>query len=340
MVEFLYSLDLGTLYFINHTLSNPVFDKFFGLITNVNNWYIAYIILILIAFFKGGTKGKLAAAAVIVMITLTDQLSHNILKELVQRVRPCNSLPDILTPLGCTGSLSFPSNHAVNNFAAAVLFYMLYPKLKWVLFITASLVALSRVYLGLHFPSDIIGGALIGSAFGYVFGSGVMMILNRNAKAKSSHIEGLVIRKSTEKDIPVILSLIKELAAYEKLSDEVQTTAGQLKEYIFKRKIADVLIAEYKGQPAGQALFFYNFSTFVGKPGMYLEDLYVKPEFRGKGIGKELFSHLINKAKKENLGRIEWVVINWNEPAIKFYKNMGAEGKDQWTIFRLSENKF
>ncbi len=176
MVDFFYSIDLSIFYFFNHTLSNGVFDKFFSIITNVNNWYIAYVILLLISFIKGGTKGKLAVLGVILLIVVTDQLGYKLLKEYFQRIRPCGALSDVITPLGCTGSFSFPSNHALNNFAAAVFFYRLYPNLKYPLFITASLIAISRVYLGLHYPSDILGGAIIGSAFGYLFASIVLYI--------------------------------------------------------------------------------------------------------------------------------------------------------------------
>ncbi len=175
MVDFLYSIDLSIFYFFNHTLSNGVFDKFFSIITSVNNWYIAYVILLLISFIKGGTKGKLAVLGIILLIVVTDQTGYKILKEFFERIRPCNALSDVITPLGCTGSYSFPSNHAVNNFAAAVFFYRLFPNLKYPLFITASLVAISRVYLGLHYPSDILGGAIIGSAFGYLFAYFVLL---------------------------------------------------------------------------------------------------------------------------------------------------------------------
>jgi undecaprenyl-diphosphatase len=174
MVDFLYSIDLSIFYFFNHTLSNGIFDKFFSIITSVNNWYIAYVVLLLISFVKGGTKGKLAVLGVILLIVVTDQTGYRILKEFFQRIRPCNALLDAITPLGCTGSFSFPSNHSVNNFAAAVFFYRLFPNLKYPLFITASLVAISRVYLGLHYPSDILGGAITGSAFGYFFASIVL----------------------------------------------------------------------------------------------------------------------------------------------------------------------
>jgi undecaprenyl-diphosphatase len=182
MVDFFYSVDLSIFYFINHTMSSGFLNRFFSIITNVNNWYIAYIILLGISFFKGGKKGKIAAVGVILLIIFTDQTSANIIKELIRRVRPCNALADVITPLGCTGSYSFPSNHALNNFAAATFYYRLFPKLKWVLFITASLVALSRVYLGLHYPSDILGGALLGILFGYLFAEAAIRLgkLNDN----------------------------------------------------------------------------------------------------------------------------------------------------------------
>lgn len=176
MIDFLYSIDLVVFYFFNHTFSVGFLDKFFSIITNVNNWYITYIVLLGICFTKGGIKGKLAVIGVILLIVVTDQTGYRLLKEYFARSRPCNFLTDVLTPLGCTGSYSFPSNHALNNFAAAIFFYRLFPKLKWVLFTTASLISISRVYLGLHYPSDILGGAVIGLAFGYVFASGVLYL--------------------------------------------------------------------------------------------------------------------------------------------------------------------
>jgi undecaprenyl-diphosphatase len=169
MIEFLHHIDIEILYFFNHSLSSPVFDKFFSIITNVNNWFIAYVILLFISFLKGGLKGKIAVLGVILLIIFTDQVSYKILKEIVQRPRPCMALTNVITPLGCNGTWSFPSNHAVNNFAAATFYYILFPRLKWALFITAALVSISRVYLGLHYPSDILGGAVIGTAFGYLF---------------------------------------------------------------------------------------------------------------------------------------------------------------------------
>ncbi len=149
------------------------------------------------------------------------------------------------------------------------------------------------------------------------------------------------LRFAEEKDIPVIFSLIKELAVYEKLSDKVTVTEEILKENLFgKRKYAEVIIAELDGKPVGQALFFHNFSTFMGKPGIYLEDLYVKPGYRGKGIGKALLNKLIEVAKERNCGRVEWVVLDWNKPAIDFYKKLGAKEMSGWLVYRLNEDKF
>jgi GNAT superfamily N-acetyltransferase len=151
----------------------------------------------------------------------------------------------------------------------------------------------------------------------------------------------LTLRFAEEKDIPIIFSLIKELAEYEKLLDEVTVTEDILRENLFgKKKYAEVIIAELDGKPVGQALFFHNFSTFGGKPGIYLEDLYVKPEFRGKGIGKALLKKLIDVAKERNCGRVEWVVLDWNKPAIDFYKKLGAEPMNEWIIYRLNEENF
>ena len=145
------------------------------------------------------------------------------------------------------------------------------------------------------------------------------------------------IRPATEDDVPIILSLIRELAEYERLSNEVVATEGLLRESLFgERRGAEVLIACCKGAPAGFALFFHSFSTFLGRPGIYLEDLYVKPKFRGRGIGRALLAHLARLAKERGCGRLEWAVLDWNEPAIKLYKSIGAVPMDEWTVYRVT----
>ena len=145
------------------------------------------------------------------------------------------------------------------------------------------------------------------------------------------------VRAASAEDVPLILSFIKELAEYERLSHEVVATEETLREWLFgERTVAEVLIGESGGDPAGFALFFHNFSTFLGKPGIYLEDLYVRPEFRGRGIGRALLVHLAGLAKEHGCGRLEWSVLDWNEPAIGFYRGMGASPVSGWTVYRVT----
>lgn len=147
----------------------------------------------------------------------------------------------------------------------------------------------------------------------------------------------LEIRIATEDDVPLILSFIKELAEYENLSHEVYATEDLLREYLFgERRGAEVVIGHHGEDPAGFALFFHNFSTFLGRPGIYLEDLYVTPELRGKGVGRALLTYLAKLAKERNCGRLEWSVLDWNEPAIKLYESIGAVPMDEWTVYRLT----
>lgn len=168
MADVLYQIDLAIFYFINHTLSNPVFDKFFPFITEVKHWYLLYVVLFFVIIFKGGRKGKIAAVGVVFLIIITDQFSSFFLKNLFERIRPCNALPDVNILAGCTGSFSFPSSHAVNNFGVAIFFGKIFPRYMWLLITLATIIALSRPYVGVHYPSDILGGAIIGGAFGYL----------------------------------------------------------------------------------------------------------------------------------------------------------------------------
>ena len=146
----------------------------------------------------------------------------------------------------------------------------------------------------------------------------------------------LVIRDATEKDVSLILNFIKQLATYEKLLHEVVATEELLHESLFVKNHARVIIAEFEGAPVGFALYFFNFSTFVGRPGLYLEDLFVYPEMRGKGIGKALLSRLAGIAISNGCGRFEWSCLDWNEPSIKFYKSLGAVAMEDWTIYRVT----
>ncbi|AZI20510.1 GNAT family N-acetyltransferase [Chryseobacterium taklimakanense] len=147
------------------------------------------------------------------------------------------------------------------------------------------------------------------------------------------------IRKATENDIPTILHLITQLAIYEKLEHEVVATEETLKQTIFVQNYAEVIIGEEDGQPVGFALFFHNYSTFLSKPGIYLEDLFVEVEHRGKGYGKKLLAELARIAKERNCGRLEWSVLNWNTPSIEFYKSLGAKPMDEWTVYRMTEQE-
>ncbi len=154
---------------------------------------------------------------------------------------------------------------------------------------------------------------------------------------KTTQEMNIKIRPANENDTSLILSFINELADYEKLSADVVATKDVLRESLFgKKPAAEVLLGFIDSEPACFAVFFQNFSTFLGRPGMYLEDLYVKPEMRGKGIGRAMLAHLAKIAVKRGCGRFEWSVLNWNEQAIRFYKSLGAISMDEWTTFRIS----
>ena len=143
------------------------------------------------------------------------------------------------------------------------------------------------------------------------------------------------IRKAVRKDVPLIMAFIRGIAEYEKMGADVHATEEMLDEWLFVKGIAETVFAVEDGKEVGFALYFHNFSTFVGKGGLYLEDLFVLPEHRGKGYGKALFLHLVDTARKRNCGRMEWVCLNWNQPSIDFYRSMGAIPLDEWTTFRL-----
>ncbi len=143
-------------------------------------------------------------------------------------------------------------------------------------------------------------------------------------------------RYAEEKDVAKILFFIKELAAYEKMSDEVVATEALLKEWIFHQKKAEVIFAMADDKEIGFALFFHNFSTFLGRAGIYLEDLYVMPEYRGKGYGKALLKKLAQITVERKCGRLEWWCLDWNQPSIDFYLSLGAEPMDEWTTYRMA----
>jgi len=151
--------------------------------------------------------------------------------------------------------------------------------------------------------------------------------------------ENFQIRPARVHDVPVILDLIRALATYERAPDEVTATEEQLVDVLFgERPTAEVLLAFEGKSPVGFAVYFYNFSTWLGRPGLYLEDLFVKPEKRGKGYGRALLVELAKIARDRGCGRMEWAVLDWNEPAIKFYRALGAKPMNEWTVFRLTHD--
>lgn len=144
------------------------------------------------------------------------------------------------------------------------------------------------------------------------------------------------MRDARPEDAELLLSFIRELAEFERLTHECVADAALLGRFLFEDRRAEAIIAEWKGEPAGFALYFYNFSTFLGRPGLYLEDLFVRPAFRRNGIAKCVFRYLAKKAVEEGCGRMEWSVLNWNENAIAFYRSLGAQPMDEWTVQRLT----
>jgi GNAT superfamily N-acetyltransferase len=151
--------------------------------------------------------------------------------------------------------------------------------------------------------------------------------------------EAFQIRAATPDDVPLILQLIRDLATYERAPNDVTATEDGLVEVLFGERPAAEVRLGFEGTTAvGFAVFFHNFSTWLGRPGLYLEDLFVKPEHRGKGYGRALLVDLANIARRRGCGRMEWAVLDWNDPAIEFYRKIGAKPNDEWTIFRLTED--
>lgn len=153
----------------------------------------------------------------------------------------------------------------------------------------------------------------------------------------STSIEGFEIRPATEADAPVILAFIKQLARYEKLSHEVVATEASIRETLFgMRRAAEVAIGFLKQRPVGFVLFFHNYSTFLGQPGLYIEDLFVEEAYRRRGFGRALLLHVARLAQERRCGRLEWSVLDWNRPAIEFYKKLDAVPMSDWTIYRIT----
>ena len=157
-----------------------------------------------------------------------------------------------------------------------------------------------------------------------------------NREGHEAHEEQVRIEAATERDVPLLLRLIKGLAEYERLAHAVTATEAALRESLFVKNAAEAVIAYVDGQPVGFALFFQTFSTFLGVPGMYLEDLFVEPQWRRRGYGRALLAHLAKIAVARGYGRLEWSVLDWNAASIAFYKALGARALDEWTAFRLA----
>ena len=159
----------------------------------------------------------------------------------------------------------------------------------------------------------------------------------KTLRNEASDSRDLKIRRAEEGDVPVLLQFIKKLALYERLSHVVTATEEILRRNLFGEKsVAEAILAEYQGAAAGFAVYFYNFSTFEGKPGIFIEDIYVDESHRGEGLGLAMFMHIARLAKERGCARLEWSVLDWNEPAIRFYKNLGAAALSDWTTYRLT----
>jgi len=169
MIDFLYSIDVQIFYFINKTIANPVTDSLMPFITELNHWKIFFAIMFLYLMIGAGKKGRIVGIGLILLVVTSDQLSSNLIKHAVERIRPCNALPDVRLLVGCTQSFSFPSSHGVNHFAGAVFLSHFYPRLSLTFYISAFIISISRVFVGVHYPSDVLAGITIGVLVGMFF---------------------------------------------------------------------------------------------------------------------------------------------------------------------------
>jgi GNAT superfamily N-acetyltransferase len=155
-------------------------------------------------------------------------------------------------------------------------------------------------------------------------------------KTVQTRINGFTIRFAEENDAKIVLDMVRELAAYEKLVDNFEATEERFCESLFQHGVAETLIGEYERKPVGYAIFFRNFSSFTGRIGLYIEDIYVKPEMRGKGFGQAMFAYIAKLAVERKCGRLEWSCLDWNKPSIAFYEKMDAKRLEDWTMYKLS----
>lgn len=179
MIETLYSIDVAILYFVNKALANPVLDFLFPIITNGRNWLPIYVIAIVLLLWKGGTKGRICSLVLLFGVLISDQTNSHFLKEIFLRERPCNVFGDLNLLIGHPGGKSFPSSHSVNNFCAAFSLGFFYSKRKYIFYSIAGIIAFTRVYLGVHYPSDVIVGSLLGIFLGYIIIKSTIFISNR-----------------------------------------------------------------------------------------------------------------------------------------------------------------
>lgn len=186
-MDYILFLDTKLFLFLNHSLANPIFDKLFPFITEVDHWLLVYIIALSMLLWKGGKTGRLTVLALILTIIVTDQTVSSFIKEAVGRLRPCHTLDNVRLLVNCGSGKSFPSAHAANNFAAAFVIFQFYRKNIWIFFTIATLMAFSRVYIGVHYPLDVLAGAIIGSAIGYFISLIIKIIFFREQHYSKHH---------------------------------------------------------------------------------------------------------------------------------------------------------